>query len=965
MRPSGGGSSSSGGSSSGSRNRSSGGSGGGGSSPSSGGSDPSPDPPGRQTNDPIRPSGGGGGGGSSSNGNSGGSSNGGNSPSPDPQPKSSDPPGRQTDDPFAEGGPSSPDDPGRPRRRPSRNQQPSGTQSDSRSAPEPDTPQVVNRSDLDVDNSAVQYQINQQRGAIERQYGDQLDGDDYQFVIKDSGNVDVRLTDSGRDKLQDQAEMNLVNERVREEVDGDVRSTDVREATEGGYVATVKTADGRTVTRRFVFNEDAAQEFRRRANERREPTTGSQADTTLSSRREPRVSGGGIATNGDAREEQYLREGQMAQDEILERVGATDNDSQLPDDIREEKRQKIARDVGVDPSMVRITGVENGKVRAKVLSEDEARRERERFGDVDWSFGLGGDEDEVEQFLSEQADGYDRFADGVVDANEKYGPTQVITRESYDAVDDYLPEWAQNRLESSTDGRTKAEEFQSGIVAGAVQLGNVPRVAGGVLEAGEFVKYGAEEAAAGRGGDFVTQTLGAGEAAGVSLVDRFKAKPSNTIGQGVGSLAVSAGALGAASKAGKAGTAARYAVQPGEELASSVATRVASRSATGQRFLDAVPGGRIDNEEIAMAATSKLSRTIGRTKRDFVNKFAESEAEKLQQFVRSDNDRAQLQLGGPRRAETRDEPDVVSGEDIDAPRDDRSELARQAQEQVEYETAERYGPEVRDSVPEFQQRRTFEPGPGADSTQDIGRGVERPATEPELNEWDYPLGRTVEENFRQSQALKRVPEDDLRQMLAKQERTDPAAEAAELRRRAERVRLEENMRALRNQREPTGAEVTVDDRQRESLLEQSQRELDQVTDLTARAETRVGERGRTDTRVGTRGRPTELERVGQPEVEMVAEFERLQEMEQERLTELTTETRVDPTFEAARVEQERESELERMWEREQERERERFDEAASDQTRRNQFWDTDIWQNTWRTGIADVEDLWSQEFGGR
>ncbi|MUV57224.1 hypothetical protein [Halogeometricum sp. CBA1124] len=459
----------------------------------------------------------------------------------------------------------------------------------------------------------------------------------------------------------------------------------------------------------------------------------------------------------------------------------------------------------------------------------------------------------------------------------------------------------------------------------------------------------------------------------------------------MGSLAVSVGGLGAASKAGKAAKASaasrfgqssrvarytggavekvpRYAVQPGEELLSDTATFVARAEPTGvgQKVLNRVPGGRIDNEELALAATSKLSRTIRRAKYDVVNKYAAAERRKLREFAGAGNDRGQLDLTGPDGRRDVDRVDVDP--DVNRQYDfDRDFVGEQELDQAQYELRE-FAEQEQDV------RREQLDDVEATRERDV-EAAQGPTVDADVLEERRRARRMERESQSQSvqpdqmgevwdSSLRRIPEDDLRQKLAKQTESDPAAEAAKLRRRAERRSLDDvrSARRARSRRNPTGMEtsVTEDARQR---LEEAQRQIEDVG-----IDTRARERELADSPADYRGdvgvRPAELEGVGETELDLTTELERMQELEQERLQEMQTETRVDPVYEASQ-EYERETELEREWEREQERERERLEEAASDQNLQERFWDTSVWENTWKTGIADIDDLWNQEFGGR
>jgi len=74
------------------------------------------------------------------------------------------------------------------------------------------------------------------------------------------------------------------------------------------------------------------------------------------------------------------------------------------------------------------------------------------------------------------------------------------------------------------------------------------------------------------------------------------------------SLLFSGGAIRAASStSSRAGLAARYAIQPGEEIATSTATRALGATSRGQSLLSRLPGNRLGPEEVGTATAVRVS----------------------------------------------------------------------------------------------------------------------------------------------------------------------------------------------------------------------------------------------------------------------------------------------------------------------------------------------------------------------
>jgi hypothetical protein len=130
--------------------------------------------------------------------------------------------------------------------------------------------------------------------------------------------------------------------------------------------------------------------------------------------------------------------------------------------------------------------------------------------------------------------------------------------------------------------------FRTGAVQGAGTIADVPGTALGLEAAGRFGAARLGEVAAGEPGQAFETTAEAADRAVSEAVRAFEEDPVRVGTQLGASLALSAGAFGAASAIGpRAGTAARFAIQPGEELLGRggfAATRAVRGEPTAQRF---------------------------------------------------------------------------------------------------------------------------------------------------------------------------------------------------------------------------------------------------------------------------------------------------------------------------------------------------------------------------------------------
>jgi hypothetical protein len=130
--------------------------------------------------------------------------------------------------------------------------------------------------------------------------------------------------------------------------------------------------------------------------------------------------------------------------------------------------------------------------------------------------------------------------------------------------------------------------FRTGAVQAAGTIADVPGTALGLEAIGRFGAERIGEVAAGEPGTAIETTTETAERAISEGIRAFEEEPVRLGTQVVGSLALSAGAFGAASAIGpRAGTAARFAIQPGEEILGRggfAATRAVRGERAAQRF---------------------------------------------------------------------------------------------------------------------------------------------------------------------------------------------------------------------------------------------------------------------------------------------------------------------------------------------------------------------------------------------
>lgn len=231
----------------------------------------------------------------------------------------------------------------------------------------------------------------------------------------------------------------------------------------------------------------------------------------------------------------------------------------------------------------------------------------------------------VEEALATAKVEYSEFASDVAEANLEYNP---------------FAQAAVSEAERFGYGSEAETAIRSAVRQG-LELGNLPRLAGTVKEAGEFTAFATEETAAGRLGISYEPAQTRRTSAGLEIaapltveetglaprvaadvgtgveqaVDYARENPAEVAGGVVGSLVLSAGVMGAASAvSSRAGLATRALIQPGEEAlgyGGFYATRATAGTRTAERlFPNREP--LIFSEEAAIRAGRQAGARAGR-----------------------------------------------------------------------------------------------------------------------------------------------------------------------------------------------------------------------------------------------------------------------------------------------------------------------------------------------------------------
>jgi len=346
---------------------------------------------------------------------------------------------------------------------------------------------------------------------------------------------------------------------------------------------------------------------------------------------------------------------------------------ELTEDAQREILEERAREEYPDAE---ISVVENdeGELVAQVDGENQ-----ERFGDV--AIPVPGTDKRVEDYLEAGAQGWSEaaggFAEGVavpltlteglvnVDIKELGGRSvgDVIGDATTNAVEGTAAEGGVNYVADqmapredddgiqASGGEGFAERSAEGFVSGVGNIVNLPGLAAGLKEAGEYGGYAVYETAQGRAGVDVSIEEGdpdlserqapvgpnmqtgrpamvdvdvlddglvgesgrAAESAARAGANYIAENLFEGLGKAAGSLVGSYGAIRGASKVStRAGRGAAWAIQPGEEALTSAVNRLPGASRVAQRF----PNNRIDNEEIFIRAGQKATRRLRQSVED-------------------------------------------------------------------------------------------------------------------------------------------------------------------------------------------------------------------------------------------------------------------------------------------------------------------------------------------------------------
>ncbi|WP_128478088.1 hypothetical protein [Halorussus pelagicus] len=366
-----------------------------------------------------------------------------------------------------------------------------------------------------------------------------------------------------------------------------------------------------------------------------------------------------------------------------------------------------------NPNAENIEVVENEK--GDLVAQIEGQQAEEQFGDYQAEIPFTGGET-VEDYLE---GGSQAISSAIQDTSSALfdeggiASESIIAEELEDTAND-LRARGYDDAASSLEGTSVALEeslrsFGKGTFEGAANIANVPRAALGLKEGAEYLVYAGSETLAGDGDEVAEQTDDALVSAGAAAVDAAQSNPAEFSGQLVGSLGGSAAAISGASKlSSTAGRAAAYGIQPGEELVGSVATRLASKTATGSRVVSQMPGNKLGPEELSVVAGKKAGQKLRETVDD----------PRVRQFLRDERRQAQP-LG----------PGTGAGDQLTLTRDREESNSETTESDEELSDLDKELEELREKVSEQDVRETdewtpesaevSEAEPGATPTEDL------------------------------------------------------------------------------------------------------------------------------------------------------------------------------------------------------------------------------------------------------
>lgn len=414
--------------------------------------------------------------------------------------------------------------------------------------------------------------------------GDQFGTEDVEFGTNEEGETTVGLSDEALEEAGYQ----------------------LRSATEDREVGVVSSAGGGRGPR---FDEGSRGEFATQQQLEREAVTRLRSEevgvaATAGAGRGPRFD---EVSQGEAAAADAFSRANERQRQFAEGVAASDRDL-YEEAARQEAQQEQFGDFRVD-----VPGTDDSFEEVLGGTVDKITGTAETAGNV-----VGNVAESVGYREGRGQDDAIEFRDpnfiGVVEDEEEFrsGMFEVGGFQGWAPVERSPVDVDVDQLTS--DPSTGKGRFLAGIPEGAGSLAAVPP--GLLLTGKEGVEYGGyarqeiesdiESDETERTEQLASDTAAAGGAAAAAFRDYATDNPARFSGQAVGSLVGSGALFKATAQAGRAGTATRYAIQPGEEVASAGLSRAAPGIAS--KF----PNNRIDWEEATVMGGQRAASAARR-----------------------------------------------------------------------------------------------------------------------------------------------------------------------------------------------------------------------------------------------------------------------------------------------------------------------------------------------------------------
>lgn len=520
---------------------------------------------------------------------------------------------------------------------------------------------------------------------------------------------------------------------------------------------------------------------------------------------------------------------------------------------------------------ITVTRTEDGQLKYEF-------EEKESF-DFDWSFGYGGPEDEVENTVDSAAESYNEAVASGVGAAADKGLLKSP------GVDFALR--AAGRDEAAESYNRKVENVGRGFLTGAAQLGNIPGLAGGVMEGTEVFVAGARETVRGDSSEFKRKAETRGSAIGEQVKESVRQNPAQTGGIVAGSLVASYGIISTASKvSSRAGAASRYAIQPGEEIAGQVGYR-ATRAAASKKAADrafpnkeplifseeaAIRAGKAGAQKVRSARSSSASGA-GAGGASRVAREAKALQFRVAERFRSDAPTRGTRDGFTSRAADRARQEAVSARfrAAEASQKAREKASRARQRATEFASDERGQAQVPRSRARSQQESSFEseevtsPELEDGSETSFSRSRARDSPMSDVEEPSISRSRVTGSELEAESELAGVTRSRVRRVETNME--NPAQQARSRLRAAQEARVEARTDEIGAEMETTSP---IESRARTESRADTRPRTELRTELETETETRASVE--TKTELETR---TELE----TELEIETELESRKEAE--------------------------------------------------------------------------------------